>query len=67
MEISIKWNICRVCLQEESKNDKGTAEGKMMNIFGGDNDKLVNYIYDCSGVQVSILIGKCNVTCLRRV
>ncbi|KAM7359426.1 uncharacterized protein ACRADG_012571 [Cochliomyia hominivorax] len=48
MEISIKWNLCRVCLQEENKNSKTTNE-QMRNIFEEDKT-LVHYIYEFSGI-----------------
>ncbi|XP_061390303.1 zinc finger and BTB domain-containing protein 14 [Musca vetustissima] len=49
MEISIKWNICRVCLKEENKKDNE----QMKPIFDGDgggSNKLVKDIFESSGV-----------------
>lgn len=50
MEISIKWNVCRICLIEE-KNGKGGTAGGMQCIFDNDNN-LAKQIYDCTGIMV---------------
>ncbi|XP_073837411.1 uncharacterized protein [Musca autumnalis] len=51
MEISIKWNICRVCLKEENSKDNE----QMRPIFGGGGEgkrKLAKDIYHLSGVMM---------------
>lgn len=53
MDIKINWNICRICLQVETKGIDGTEH--MRNIFNGDT-KLVQHIYDCSGIKVRNII-----------
>lgn len=56
MEINITWNICRICLQEERKNVSETEtsnEPQMRNIFE-ENKKLAKYIYEFTGIFVSI-------------
>lgn len=52
MEISIKWNICRVCLKEETHKENE----KMIPIFEEHegNKKLAKDIFDSSGIAVSI-------------
>lgn len=54
MEISITWNICRVCLAEEEKKSQqdGVAVEPMRNIFDED-EMLAKQIYQCSGITVS--------------
>lgn len=55
MEISIKWNICRVCLQEEKKTSRNGDSGssiKFVHLFD-ENKKLANQILELSGVAVS--------------
>ena len=57
MEINITWNICRVCLLEEPKNQPPTSgnEQQMRHIF--DDDKLLaKQIYECSGIMVCVFI-----------
>uniref|UniRef100_A0A034VT32 Zinc finger protein 552 n=1 Tax=Bactrocera dorsalis TaxID=27457 RepID=A0A034VT32_BACDO len=46
MEISIKWNICRVCLAEEGQNHNA----KYILI----DSKIVKQVYDITGVQMEI-------------
>uniref|UniRef100_A0A1A9WH22 Protein krueppel n=1 Tax=Glossina brevipalpis TaxID=37001 RepID=A0A1A9WH22_9MUSC len=49
MEISIKWNICRVCLQEEPDSKGG---GHMRYIFGDNSEELAQEIYECTGITM---------------
>ncbi|XP_065355089.1 zinc finger protein 287-like [Calliphora vicina] len=55
MEISITWNICRVCLQEEQKNNKGSnsdsSTEQMRNLFN-ENKKLIQHIYEFTGINM---------------
>lgn len=51
MEISIKWNLCRVCLKEEQKVATNGAD-QMEHLFN-DDKKLAQSIYEFSGVIVS--------------
>lgn len=56
MEINITWNICRVCLLEEPKNQSPTSESQqqMRHIFN-DDKQLAKQIYECSGITVCSL------------
>lgn len=54
MEISIKWNICRVCLQEEPDKRDGPSGGHMHNLFDNDKEEITKAIYDCAGLTVKV-------------
>lgn len=53
MEISIKWNICRVCLQEETDSKGSSSGGHMRYIFNDNSEELAHEIYECAGIMVS--------------
>lgn len=50
MEISIKWNICRICLREDDKD----KINQMKPIFGSSD--IAKNIFDFSGVVVRYLL-----------
>ncbi|XP_037955355.1 zinc finger and SCAN domain-containing protein 31-like isoform X2 [Teleopsis dalmanni] len=47
MEVSIKWNMCRICLLE----DRAESENRMRSIFS--DPKLLNNIFECAGVKIT--------------
>uniref|UniRef100_A0A1A9WM97 Protein krueppel n=1 Tax=Glossina brevipalpis TaxID=37001 RepID=A0A1A9WM97_9MUSC len=52
MEISIKWNICRVCLQEEPDPNKAPPGGHMRYLFDDNSKELAKEIYECAGLMM---------------
>ncbi|KAL9889167.1 uncharacterized protein ACN427_008550 isoform 1-T5 [Glossina fuscipes fuscipes] len=52
MEISIKWNICRVCLQEETDSKSSPNAGHMRYIFNDNSEELAHEIYECAGIMM---------------
>uniref|UniRef100_A0A1B0BX24 ZAD domain-containing protein n=1 Tax=Glossina palpalis gambiensis TaxID=67801 RepID=A0A1B0BX24_9MUSC len=52
MEISIKWNICRVCLQEEPDQRDGSSGGQMHNLFDNDKEEISKALYECAGLTL---------------
>ncbi|KAI9579391.1 hypothetical protein GQX74_004863 [Glossina fuscipes] len=53
MEISIKWNICRVCLQEETDSYKAPPGGHMHYLFDDNSEEFAKEIYECVGLTIS--------------
>uniref|UniRef100_A0A1A9VDI7 Uncharacterized protein n=1 Tax=Glossina austeni TaxID=7395 RepID=A0A1A9VDI7_GLOAU len=52
MEISIKWNICRVCLQEELDSYKAPPGGHMHYLFDNNSEEFAKEIYECAGLTI---------------
>uniref|UniRef100_A0A1B0G474 Uncharacterized protein n=1 Tax=Glossina morsitans morsitans TaxID=37546 RepID=A0A1B0G474_GLOMM len=52
MEISIKWNICRVCLQEELDSYKAPPGGHMHYLFDDNSEEFAKEIYECAGLTI---------------
>uniref|UniRef100_A0A1A9ZNX9 Protein krueppel n=1 Tax=Glossina pallidipes TaxID=7398 RepID=A0A1A9ZNX9_GLOPL len=52
MEISIKWNICRVCLQEELDTYNAPPGGHMHYLFDDNSEKFAKEIYECAGLTI---------------
>lgn len=51
MEVSIKWNICRLCLYEEQSDEQNSAGKSLRHIPS--KEMTAKQIFDCSGVVVS--------------